>query len=153
MEQSVGQPAPRALIVWTAANDLYTALPTSFIGDLVKRLGGVNVSDLLAPVDEKLAYAPLDLEAVARIQPDVVLVINHHAGMLGSAVASGLNRAPSPQWQELNAVRQKRVYQLPRPLFAVNPGAQIETALTVLAELLYGEPSIAFLQESDILRT
>lgn len=129
-----GKASPKVLIVWGIADGLYTALANSFIGDLVKRLGGVNVADLLAPVHAKLAYVPLDIKAVAAIQPEVVLFINHQFGPASGNVFAALD---DPLWRGLDAVRQHRVYQLPQPLFAVNPGAQIEAALTVLSDLLY----------------
>jgi iron complex transport system substrate-binding protein len=130
-----GKTSPKVLIVWAIADGLYTALSNSFIGDLVKRLGGVNVSGLLAPVHAKLAYVPLDIKAVAAVQPDVVLFINHQFGPMHSNVSVTLN---DPLWRGLDAVRQNRVYQLPSPLFTVNPGAQIETAMIILSDLLYG---------------
>ncbi|QDR82692.1 ABC transporter substrate-binding protein [Sporomusa termitida] len=134
IEQAGGRPSPRVLIVWAIDGGLYAALSTSFIGDMVKRLGGVNMSDLLAPMEKKLAYAPLDFKAIAAVQPDVILFIDHRFGEMAS---KGLQVLQNPRWQSLDAVRQNRVYQLPYSLFAVNPGAQIEEALSVLAGFLY----------------
>lgn len=134
IEQTGRRPSPRVLIVWAIAGGLYTALATSFIGDMVKRLGGVNVSDLLAPMDERLAYAPLDFEAIAAVQPDVILFIDHQFGEIAN---QGVHALQNPLWQGLDAVRQNRLYHLPYSLFAVNPGAQLEKALSVLASFLY----------------
>lgn len=96
---------------------------------MVKRLGGVNISDLLMPMDEKLAYAPLSLEAISTVQPDVILCIDHQ---FGEITAQGVQTL-----SHLDGVQQKRIYRLPHSLFAVNPGAQIEKALTILAGCLY----------------
>ncbi|MDU4960282.1 MAG: ABC transporter substrate-binding protein [Sporomusaceae bacterium] len=135
VELTGGRPAPRALIVWAIAGGLYTALSTSFIGDLLKRLGGVNVADLLAPTDEKLSYTPLDFAAVAAVQPEVILFIDHRFdGPADKKIEAALR---NPQWTDLKAVRQNRVCRLPYSLFAVNPGAQLEEALNVLAGALY----------------
>lgn len=135
LAQIGGQSSPRVLIVWMVADGLYAALSTSFIGDLVKRLGGVNIFDLLIPQNEKMDYAPLNLEAVIAIQPDVVLFIDHE---FNEKANQGTRIWQHPMWQELNAIRQNRVYQLPYSLFAVNPGAQVKKALSILAAFLYG---------------
>lgn len=132
--QTSGQPSPRALIVWASADGLYAALSTSFIGDMVKRLGAVNVADLLTPADEKAAYAPLDYKGILAAQPDVVLVIDHR---FGEKANQGMQFWHESLWQGLRAVRQNCVYSLPFALFAVNPGAQIEEAMDVLAGFLY----------------
>ncbi len=133
--QTSGRPTPRVIIVWAIDGGLYAALSTSFIGDLVKRLGGVNVLDLLTPLSKHQAYAPLDFAAVASVQPDVILLIDHRFGELA---ANHLQLWQQPKWQGLTAVQQNRVYNLPYSLFAVNPGAQMEAALSVLAGFLYG---------------
>ena len=135
LTQIGGQPSPRVLIVWAIDGGVYAALSGSFIGDLVKRLGGVNLFDLLMPKTEKTAYAPLDIEVITEIQPDVILVIDHE---FSEKANQGNQTWQHPTWRELNAVRQNRVYQLPYLLFAVNPGARIKKALSILAAFLYG---------------
>ena len=136
IEQIGGRSLPKVLIVWAIAGGLYAALSTSLIGDMVKRLGGMNVSDLLTPMDEKMAYVPLDFKAIASVQPGIILFIDHQFGEMAN---KGLSALQNPLWQGLDAVRQNRVYCLPYSLFAVNPGAQIEKALSVLASALYRE--------------
>lgn len=134
IEQTSGQPSPRVLVVWAIADGLYAALSTSFIGDMVKRLGGVNVADLLTPMDEKAAYAPLNYKGILAAQPDVVLVIDHR---FGENANQEIQIMHDSLWQGLQAVRQNCVYTLPFSLFAVNPGAQIEEAMDVLVGFLY----------------
>lgn len=135
LAQIGGQPSPRVLVVWAIADGAYAALSASFIGDLVKRLGGVNLFDLLLLKNEKTAYVPLNFEAITAIQPDVVLFVDHE---FSEKAKQGTQTWQHPLWQELNAIRQNRVYQLPYSLFAVNPGAQITKALSILAAFLYG---------------
>lgn len=134
IEQTSGKPSPRVLIVWAIADGLYAALSTSFIGDMVKRLGGVNVTDLLTPTDEKAAYAPVNYKGILAAQPDVILVIDHR---FGENANQDIELTHDTLWQGLKGVRQNNVYTLPFSLFAVNPGAQIEEAMDVLAGFLY----------------
>ena len=131
-----GTPSPKVLILWGIDNGLYTAFSRSFVGDLVKRLGGVNVADMALAVDENLSYVPFRLEVFAPFRPDVILLVNHGAGSL-AATRFYQELAAQPAWQRLTAVRQQAVYQLPYHLFAVNPGPQLGEALGVLADYLY----------------
>ncbi|CQR72748.1 High-affinity heme uptake system protein IsdE precursor [Sporomusa ovata DSM 2662] len=134
VRQHWGNPSPKVLILWEIADGLYTALSHSFVGDLVKRLGGVNVADIA--IDENLSYVPFRLEAFASFQPDVILLVNHGVeSVTGTRFYQELTEQPA--WQQLNAVRQQAVYQLPFHLFAVNPGPQLGDALGVLADFLY----------------
>lgn len=136
LQQNSAKTPPRVLIIWQIADGLYTALSNSFVGDLVKRLGGVNVADLAVAIDENLQYTPLHLENIIPFQPDAVLVVSHSFEFdAGRPSAAALPEQPG--WQELAAVQRGAVYQLPYHLFAVNPGPQLEEALTVLAEYLY----------------
>jgi len=135
-EQSSHKQSPKVLILWGTEDGLYTALSNSFIGDLVKRLGGVNVSDPFASVSGNLSYAPFSLEAALRAQPEVVLLITHCFGQEAQDKLR-CELLGHPIWQELNAIRKKHVYQLPYRLFTVNPGPQIGEALTILFDFLY----------------
>lgn len=67
-------------------------------------------------------------------QPDVILVIDHR---FGENAIQDIELMHDSLWQGLKAVRQDHVHTLPFSLFAVNPGAQIEEAMDVLAGFLY----------------
>ena len=43
----------------------------------------------------------------------------------------------NPIWQNISAVKNNRVYQLPAPLFSVNPGTQVGESLQIIANYLY----------------
>lgn len=128
--------APKVLILWQIAEGMYTALSNSFIGDLVKRLGGLNVADLTVPIDEGLHYTPFCLESVVQFQPDVILIVSHNFAPQSRELPLE-ELMCLPEWRKLAAVQQQSVYQLPYQLFAVNPGPRMEEALMVLAEFLY----------------
>lgn len=136
IRQNSRRPSPKVLVIWGTADGLYTALPTSFVGDLVKRLGGINISGTITALDASLSYAPLRLEAAIHGQPDLVLLVAH--GFEPGVVERMRHRlADYPLWRAMKAVRENRVYALPYQLFAVNPGPRLGEALSVLAECLY----------------
>lgn len=131
-----GKPAPRVLILWGTTESFTMALSTSFAGDLVNRLGGVNVAEEAENTAATGGYAPLSLEFVAKANPEVILFITHSAD--DKVEAKFRNElARQPAWQGIAAVRHNRVHKLPYHLFAVNPGTQAGEAVAVLAGLLY----------------
>lgn len=132
-----GKVAPKALIIWGTTDSFSMALSGSFSGDLVKRLGGVNIADQAERTGVTGAYLPLSLEFVAKVNPEIILFITHSSDTkVEEKFRSELKAHPA--WQAVKAVQENRVYKLPYHLFAVNPGVQIGEALEVLAGLLYG---------------
>nr|WP_092073898.1 ABC transporter substrate-binding protein [Dendrosporobacter quercicolus]NSL47856.1 ABC transporter substrate-binding protein [Dendrosporobacter quercicolus DSM 1736]SDM69707.1 iron complex transport system substrate-binding protein [Dendrosporobacter quercicolus] len=130
--------SPKVLILWEADERLYTACSNSFIGDLVKRLGGVNVADMAAPIEDLANYTPFRLAAVEDFQPDLVLVIRHRLEFVTSILSGDKPVSESAVLRQLEEMCSGRVYILPYRLFAVNPGPQLGEALAVLDGLLYG---------------
>ncbi|CUH97704.1 hypothetical protein P22_3839 [Propionispora sp. 2/2-37] len=131
-----GKPAPKVLILGGTAESFNMALSASFAGDLVKRLGGVNMADQAENAVPAGGYVPLSLEFVAKANPEVILFISHSSD---ARAEEKFRRelASHPAWQGIKAVRQNRVHKLPYQLFAVNPGTQAGEAVAVLAGLLY----------------
>jgi iron complex transport system substrate-binding protein len=135
-DSAKGKAAPRVLILWGTTENFNMMLSASFTGDLVKRLGGVNVADRAENTGPAGGYVPLSLEFVARANPEVILFITHSADdKVEAKFRSEL--ASHPAWQGIQAVRQNRVYKLPYHLFAVNPGTQVGEAVATLSGLLY----------------
>ncbi len=125
---------PRVLIIWASAKSFYTALPGSFIGDLICRLKAVNVAANSS--NSRLQYVPFDLALAIEAKPDIILLITHsYEHETNDKIHNEL--ALHPQWQKLSAVRANRVYQLPHTLFAVNPGSRVDEAMDYLSLLLY----------------
>lgn len=136
VQNTAGKPAPKVLVLWGTTESFSMALSSSFTGDLVKRLGGINVSDQADKNGAMAGYVPLSLEFVAKASPEVILFITHSSDdKVEEKFKNEL--AGHPAWQGSLAVRQNRVHKLPYQLFAVNPGTQVGKAMEVLSGLLY----------------
>lgn len=136
VQNTAGKPAPKVLVLWGTTESFSMALSSSFTGDLVKRLGGINVSDQAEKNGAMAGYVPLSLEFVAKASPEVILFITHSSDdKVEEKFKNEL--AGHPAWQGSPAVRQNRVHKLPYQLFAVNPGTQVGKAMEVLSGLLY----------------
>jgi ABC-type Fe3+-hydroxamate transport system substrate-binding protein len=94
-----GRTAPKALILTGSGRDVYAGSDASYLGSLVKLLGGVNVAGS-APQSAPIAgYGLAGIEQAATLNPDVVLVVggpqsdlkgkSRVAGWAGTTAAAG----------------------------------------------------------------
>jgi iron complex transport system substrate-binding protein len=138
VQRIAGKTPPKVLVIWGSTESFNMATPNSFSGDLVKRLGGINIAQGQDSLSEKMSFVPLSMEYVAKENPEVILLITHSTDEKVVEKLRG-DLAKHPAWQGLNAVRNNRVNQLPYQLFAVNPGTRVGEAFHVLEKLLYPE--------------
>lgn len=132
------QSQPQVMIVWGSTESFTMATAKSFPGDLLMRVGAVNSADVAGSLTDNSAYVPLSMEFVAKVNPDVILLITHSSNTkVGEKFKTEFSAHPA--WQGLKAVQTNRVHQLPYDLFAVNPGTRVAEAVTVLARLVYPE--------------
>lgn len=100
----------------------------SFVTEILDDLQLKNLAEDSAALDE------LSVEAIAGMDPDCLFVI--YAGEEEKAEAVYETRfASNPLWQELTAVQQDRVYQLPKDLFQYKPNARWDEAYAYIYDL------------------
>ncbi|WP_019880120.1 ABC transporter substrate-binding protein [Succinispira mobilis] len=134
LAQIQGEKVPKSLIIWGSPASFSMATNKSFSGDLVNRLGGGNIAD----AENKLntAFVPLSMEYITAKDPEVIFLITH--GSEEKVLAKFRQElSTNPIWQNISAVKNTRVYQLPAPLFSVNPGTQVGESLQIIANYLY----------------
>ena len=128
---------PKVLIIFGAPDSFNMSTKLSFSGDLVERLGGVNIANKADNVKDS-SFIPLSMEFVAKENPDVVMLIT----MGGSKEILDKLRANMRDnviWHDVTAVKNNRVYQLPPSLFTVNPGTHTIEAMKIMKTYMYGE--------------
>lgn len=120
----------KTLVLFGSTDSFSMATSKSFTGDLLARLGAVNIADG-ADVKADSAYIPLSLEYVTKQDPEVLMLIT-----MGDpkAVEEHLNKeiAGNAAWKDVQAVKNGRVHVLPANLFTVNPGTHIIDAMKLL---------------------
>ncbi|KPU44427.1 high-affinity heme uptake system protein IsdE precursor [Oxobacter pfennigii] len=131
LEEVKGKTQPKVLIIFGTSQSFQMATEVSYVGDMVKILGGVNVVNSTSG-----SYVPFSTENIVEANPDVILRISH-----GSPeevkVLYAKEFDTNPIWQSVNAVKSGRVYDLDYELFSSNPGLKTIDALEALAKLLY----------------
>lgn len=133
---TAGMTAPRVLIMNGAIDDFFVALPDSFVGDLVAKVGGDNVAAGQPPVGRFPGYTQLSLETVlVTADPEVILTIT--AGPPGTPSLADLV-LDDAGFSELSAVIDGRVHDIDLEVFLQAPGPRAADGLRELARLLYG---------------
>jgi iron complex transport system substrate-binding protein len=110
-------------VYFEVSSALYAAGESSYIGQLLTRLGAVNVvSAQWGP------FPKLNPEFVVRAQPDLI--------MLSATEAEGLVRRPG--WSQMKAVQRGRICAMPPVEYDVlsRPGPRLGAAAQVLAQCL-----------------
>jgi len=112
------------------------------VGDIFQRLGAKNVADVYLPQDVSEnaldGYIPLNLETMAVLDCDKVILINH--GSSGEKDIAAFKKAfKTPAWQNVPAVANGNIEVLPGPLFASVPTARMDQVLLYAEKVLYGQ--------------
>jgi cobalamin transport system substrate-binding protein len=128
LRQKIGALPPRRVlfVVWT--DPLISIGKDTFIADALRRAGAVSI------IDSKQDWPQVNLEEVARLQPEVLVFADAH----GETTAQHVDvLATRPAWRILNAVRDRNFAVISE---AVNrPAPRIVTAIEELAEKLHPE--------------
>jgi len=106
-------------------NQLYTAAPDSFVGNLYAILKAQNIA---AGATE--AFPQLSQEAIIQQDPEVIILADVAAGESPETVKA------RPGWGSISAVKNNRIYAID-PDIVSRPGPRLVDALEALAKLLY----------------
>ena len=103
-----------------------------FVCAMLKELGTFNIAEK-API----LLDGLSTEEILLSDPDFIFYTTMGDEAAGSAYMESL--VSDPVWSTLTAVKEGRVYLLPKDLFQYKPNSRWDEAYGYLIELLYGE--------------
>lgn len=131
---------PRVLIVFGTPTSYQLASSKTYVGDIFKRLGADNVADVYLPetADEETldGYIPLNLETMAVLDCDKVILLNH--GSTGEEDIQVFKKAfKTPAWQNVPAIKNEHIAVLPSSLFSTVPTARMDQVLLYAEKVLY----------------
>lgn len=134
-EKVEGKEAPTVLILLGIPGSYRVATENSYIGDLVKRAGGVN-----AIQGQDAEYVSSNTENLQQSNPDVILRAAH--GMPDEVVKMFEKEFKENDiWKHFKAVENDRVYDLEETRFGTTANLAAPEALEELLEMLYPEES------------
>ncbi|WP_042203806.1 heme ABC transporter substrate-binding protein IsdE [Paenibacillus camerounensis] len=130
---TAGKPAPKVLILLGVPGSYLVATEHSYIGDLVRIAGGVNIVQ-----GEEVEYLASNTEYLQQGNPDVILRAAH--GMPEEVIKMfNEDFVKNDIWKHFNAVKNSRVYDLPEELFGTTANLAADQALDDLLPMLYPE--------------
>lgn len=121
------------LLVFAAPGSMMIATPSSYIGNLVDKVGANNIVK-----DDKKPFVSYSNEEIVKLNPDMVLVMTH--GMPEQAKKMAEEKfASDPAWSRIEAVKEGKVYYLENGYFGMSANLKVTEALDKLGEIIYGE--------------
>ena len=131
-----GDNSPTVAIIFGAGENFMLATDTSYLGDLVKTLGATNITSKLDG-DMSSGYVQFSLEQILAQNPDYVLRFAHGNIEQTKKMFDEAFDA-NDAYQELDAVKSGKVYDLDPTIFNVSANLEITTAIETLGEIFYG---------------
>ena len=128
-----GKEAPSVLIIFGAGSSFMTASADTYVGDLVKRVGGENII-----TDAPSAFAPVDMEYLASMNPEYILFMSH-ANPEESLKAFKQEVANNEAWQNFDAVKNDKLLALETGYFGMSANLLAVDAMEMLTDILYEE--------------
>lgn len=125
--------APSVLIIFGAGTSFMTASEDTYVGDLVKRVGGVNII-----TDAPSSFSPVDMEYLASMNPEYILFMSH-ANPQESLEAFKQEVEANEAWQNFDAVKNDKLIALETSYFGMSANLLAVDAMEILVDILYGE--------------
>ena len=132
--QNEGKESPTVLVLMGLPGSYIVATESSYVGNLVKLAGGINVYD----DGDGQEFLTANTEDMKTKEPDIILRAAH---ALPDDVVEMFKEEfeTNDIWKHFEAVQEGRVYDLPYELFGMSAKFNYPDALEVLQPLLYGE--------------
>lgn len=128
-----GKESPKVLILLGVPGSYLVASENSYVGDLVKRAGGVNAIE-----DTDLEYVQANTETLQQTDADIILRMAH--GMPDEVIEM-FNKEfqDNDIWKHFKAVQNDRVYDLEETRFGTTANLAASEALEELIGIFYPE--------------
>ncbi len=132
--QNEGKVSPTVLVLMGLPGSYIVATESSYVGNLVKLAGGINVYG----DGDGQEFLTANTEDMKTKEPDIILRAAH--ALPDDVVEMFKDEFETNDiWKHFEAVQKGRVYDLPYELFGMSAKFNYPDALEVLQPLLYGE--------------
>ncbi len=132
-----GKEAPSVMILFGTTQSYMIGSEYTFVGDLAKKLGAVNITGAMGIDDAtaKTGFLPLSEESAIAANPDYILCLGHGSAEMQAVFEEKFMTAEA--WSGVTAIKEGNVVYLDPSLFATNGGIHAIDSLITLAEILY----------------
>lgn len=134
---NTSETSPKVAAIFASSKSLKLESDLAMVGEMVKFLGGLNVIEE-ASVPRGETRIDFSVEALVTQNPDIIMITT-----MGDeeGVKANMEKmiAENPVWNEVDAVKNDRVYYLPKE-YSVNKANELYAeAFTMVAKILYPE--------------
>ena len=131
LEKIAGKENPEVMILFGAPGNFMIATTKSYVGDLVSRVGGINIIE-----DTSSSFIPVNMEFLADKNPDIILTMSHANPETMKAVFEE-EFATNQVWQHFDAVKEGHVINLDSNYFGMSANLLALDAMEMLVDILY----------------
>ncbi|BCJ92697.1 heme ABC transporter substrate-binding protein IsdE [Anaerocolumna cellulosilytica] len=128
-----GKESPSVLIIFGVSGSFMAATESTYVGDLVKRVGATNVLEGMGG-----SFIPVDMEFLADKNPEYILFMAH-ANPEESLEAFRKEFDTNEAWQNFDAVKDDKVIALDTGYFGMSANLLATEAMEKLVGYLYTE--------------
>lgn len=123
---------PEILVLFAAPGSTMIATSKSYIGSLVKMVGGKNIVE-----DNITSFTTYNKEDLAMLNPEKILVMVH---AMPEETKSALEKEMSTDsaWQNIKAVKEGNVVYLDSTYFGMSANLKVIEGLDILSDIVHG---------------
>ena len=118
------------LILFGAPGSVMVSTDNSYVGNLVKIAGGNNIFE-----SERSSFIQVNMEEIIKRNPDKILIMTH--AVPEEAKKTVEEEFAKATWQQLDAIKNNKVYYLENGYFGMSANLKVIEALDKLGEILY----------------
>ena len=117
------------LILFGAPGSVMVSTDNSYVGNLVKIAGGNNIFE-----SESSSFIQVNMEEIIKRNPDKILIMTH--AVPEEAKKTVEEEFAKATWQQLDAIKNNKVYYLENGYFGMSANLQVIEALDKLGAIL-----------------
>lgn len=129
---------PSVAAIFTTSKSMSLESDIALTGEIIHLLGGSNILNASEVKAEGETRVPFSIEAIVAKNPEIIMI-----STMGSVDAAkeyvGKMIEENPVWHELDAVKNGRVYYLPKAYSVYKPNEKYAEAFAHIGSLLYPE--------------
>lgn len=137
---------PTVFCMFSGSSSLQANLSTTVVGGMLKLMRATNIADDWYNVSGATRL-DINLETVYARQPDMIFVQCHGVTEENIALVEAAY-GENPIWNDLNAIKNNKIYYLEKVLFHNKPNSRFAKAYQIMAQLLYPEVEFSFIKEN-----
>jgi iron complex transport system substrate-binding protein len=134
IDKTEGKKSPSVLVLFGSTKSVMCELDNGLVGEMCKRLGATNIIENVNI--EGTTKIDFSLETIVEKDPDYILVcVMGELDGVKERIAQDIES--NEAWASLTAVKEGKIYYLPKELYMYKPNGRYPEAFQGLFDILY----------------